>query len=120
MSVGLFHRGLQWRKQRDNKVREQRTALAEERGFDAGAGAGAASAAEHVDSFWEYTRLVGDADGGTLLPPEQYAVVKQLAAAAAANRLFPVWRCLQTGVDCYSIGPDSRCFCGHSYKSHAW
>ena len=23
-------------------------------------------------------------------------------------------------MDCYTIGPDSRCFCGHSYKAHAW
>lgn len=27
---------------------------------------------------------------------------------------------MPTGMDCYNVGPDSRCFCGHSYKAHAW
>lgn len=39
---------------------------------------------------------------------------------ASKNRLFVTWRCLPSGLDCYNVGPDSRCFCGHSYKAHAW
>ena len=68
----------------------------------------------------QYNRLVGEADGGTLLSEAEYAKLRALAAKAKANRLFVTWTCAPTGMDCYNVGPDSRCFCGHSYKAHAW
>jgi len=64
--------------------------------------------------------LVGESDNGVLLSETEYRKLQQLAVKASKNRLFVVWRNTRTGMDCYNVGPDSRCFCGHSYKAHAW
>ncbi|KAH8057021.1 hypothetical protein JL722_7247 [Aureococcus anophagefferens] len=37
-----------------------------------------------------------------------------------SGRIFVTWRNLSMGMDCVNVGPHSRCFCGHSYKAHAW
>ena len=121
MSLALYQRQMQWRKGVRAKVQEMKAQLvaegkAEHMTFGSSSGA---SAAEHVDSYWEYRRLVGESDGGELLSDEAYAELRRLAAAAAPNRLFVSWR-NSAGTDCYMVGPDSRCFCGHSYKAHAW
>jgi hypothetical protein len=67
----------------------------------------------------EYDRIVGDADGGKLFSPEEYEEFKANAIAHRANRIYVVWRNMQTGMDCRSVGPSSPCFCGHRYKNHA-
>ena len=142
MSRRFFERGLRWRAERDRKVRERRAALGFE--WDGSAPGGGASAAEHVASYWEYRRhvvvtsmvcgifilsrrlwslrywacrrLVGEADGGELLPPQEIEKLRALAREAAKNRLFVTWRSIATGLDCYNVGPDSRCFCGPCHR----
>jgi hypothetical protein len=53
MSIEMFKRGMKWRKERDDKVRTMRSEMVEERGFDSNPyNSGAASAGEHIDSYW--------------------------------------------------------------------
>lgn len=108
-----------WRAKRDAKVRKAREEAAAdpERAWQLRIGV---TAADHIQSYWEYNRLVGESDGGELLDARAYAEVRRRAREAAKNRLFVTWTNLKTGMDCYNVGPDSRCFCGHSYKAHAW
>lgn len=82
-----------------------------------------AEAEKALGSYMLYNRLVGESDGGDLLPPEDFVKLKELAKRTAPNRLFVSWTTKEAhaaGHDCYLVGPDSRCFCGHSYKAHAW
>ena len=102
MSKALFERSMNWRRARDSRYNT--TATAE----------------DHIQSYYRYNQLVGESDGGSLLEPAAYQALQQRAAEAATNRLYVSWRCMTTGRDCYNVGPDSRCFCGHSYKAHAW
>ena len=81
------------------------------------------TAEKALGSYMLYNRLVGESDGGDLLPPEDFVKLKELAKRTAPNRLFVSWTTKEahaSGTDCYLVGPDSRCFCGHSYKAHAW
>ena len=118
MSIDLFRRGLKWRAAVNQKLEKRRAELLIEDPHRQVPNASFASSS--VDSYWEYRRLVGESDGGTLLGEEEYAELRKLAAKAAKNRLFVTWRNMATGMDCYNVGPDSRCHCGHSYKAHAW
>mmetsp|Transcript_14551 Transcript_14551/g.39856 ORF Transcript_14551/g.39856 Transcript_14551/m.39856 type:complete len:477 (-) Transcript_14551:183-1613(-) len=122
MSMRLYKRSMDWRKKRDDKVRELRKKADADpyRPMRHGGASDGASAADHIDSYMEYNRLVGESDGGVLLGEVEYTELRRKAAEAAKNRLFVTWTSLPTGMDCYNIGPDSRCFCGHSYKAHAW
>lgn len=74
----------------------------------------------HIDAFVEYDMLVGESDGGVALSEKAYGNLKKRAAAAMSDRLFCTWRCQTSGMDCINVGPSSRCFCGHTYKAHAW
>ena len=73
-----------------------------------------------VGSYIMYRKLVGESDGGTLLTEEQFTALKAKAQRAKQNKIHCLWKNLSSGAECYEIGPDSRCFCGHMYKSHAW
>lgn len=122
MSIDLFRRGMKWRAEAEKRLETRRAELSQQAGgrpMVFGSGSGGASGADHVDSYWEYRRLVGESDGGNLLGEAEYAELRKLAAAAARNRLYVTWR-NGDGLDCYTVGPDTRCFCGHSYKAHAW
>eukprot|EP00756_Hemistasia_phaeocysticola_P038609 Hpha_TRINITY_DN16771_c1_g6::TRINITY_DN16771_c1_g6_i1::g.75988::m.75988 len=79
-------------------------------------------AAEHIDAYQEYHLLVGEADGGRALPQKDFDALRARAQSIirSGKRLFVYWRNLETGEDCYCVGPSSRCFCGHSYSTHAW
>ena len=118
MSRALFERSMKWRKERDSKIREKR----KEKGINLKFGEYVqdATVGEHIDSYWEYNRLVGESDNGELLSEKEYAKLRRLAEESRPNRLFVFWKCMTTGQECQVIGPDSRCFCGHSYKAHAW
>ena len=35
------------------------------------------------------------------------------------ERLFVYWTS-HAGIECQAVGPATRCFCEHSYSSHAW
>ena len=120
MSLALYRRTMDWKQEARERLEKKRAVL-HPGGPPMQFGASSeATAGEHVDSYWEYNRLVGESDDGELLDEQQYAELKRLAAEAAPNRLFVSWRNRLTGMDCYMVGPDSRCFCGHSYKAHAW
>ena len=91
-------------------------------GLDFGAVVGGATVGAHIDAFEEYNLLVGESDGGAALSERDFAALKAKAAAIARSgrRLFVSWRHLPSGADCVLVGPHARCFCGHSYKAHAW
>ena len=80
-----------------------------------------ASAADHVQSYWEYNRLVGESAGDRLLSEvlptnnlflcsvlvlqADYTELKEKAVVASKDRLYVSWRCNDTGMDCYNVGP---------------
>jgi hypothetical protein len=81
--------------------------------------AAAASVEAGMRAYLEYTAIVGDADGGVLLSQEEFEKYKARAIEARKHRLYVSWRNTRTGVDCHLVGPATRCFCTHVYRSHA-
>jgi len=118
MSKAMFDRQMKWRNERDTKTKTTRKELGREQIYKDNLGV--ATQDEHVESYYRYRQLVGEADGGEMLGEEAYSELQRKAAAAATDRLFVFYRCTPRALDCYTIGPDSRCYCAHSYKSHAW
>ena len=94
MSIALFRRGMKWRAEVESRIEQRRLEIREAEGTPAMrfSDAGGASAADHVDSYWEYRRLVGESDGGTLLGAEEYAELRRLAAQAARKWQGPEYR----------------------------
>lgn len=92
--------------------------LRKEIASEGGGSATVCGTAASVEAYLEYRRIVGEADGGTLFTPEQYAAYREAAAARAASRLYVHWRSTD-GLDCKTVGPESQCECGHRYKQHA-
>jgi hypothetical protein len=109
--------------------------------------------------YLEYDLLVGEADGGTPLPPTVYKqlqvesrsqrapapstpplshtlctgssccllpgqTLRHMAQRLRCRAVWPVSRdakpTLVAGVDCYNVGPATRCACLHSYRAHRW
>jgi hypothetical protein len=138
----IFQRTLAWRNKKNAKIRAARQQQAELReqqqeGGGGGGGGGIMSAGmsagmdfhaqykeatvgEHIDAFHRYNMLVGEADGGNPLPEAEYRKLEKRCAEAAKDRLFCTWRNVETGMDCVNVGPMTRCFCGHSYRAHAF
>jgi len=76
------------------------------------------NAAAHIDAYWEYKKIVGDDDGGTLFTPEQYEKYKkEVIPKRLKNRLFVSW-VNPDGMDCKCVGPETLCRCGHRYHQH--
>lgn len=75
------------------------------------------SAARAVQAYIEYHNIVGNADGGKLLSEQEYEQFKRNVAQQRAKRLFVYWT-NQNGIECKTVGPDSRCFCNHKYRDH--
>lgn len=76
------------------------------------------NAAAHVDAYWEYKKIVGDDDNGTLFTPEEYAKYKrEVIPKRLKNRLFVSW-VNPDGMDCKCVGPETLCRCGHRYHQH--
>lgn len=61
--------------------------------------------------------IVGDTDGGKLLTEEEFAKRKQKALEDQKNRVYVTWLNDQ-GLECRSVGPSSKCFCGHKFRDH--
>ena len=78
MSIDLFRRQMEWKRAANARVEETRKQITNAAGHTqmCCGSQGGASAGEHVDSYWEYRRLVGESDGGTLLSTEEYAALK--------------------------------------------
>ncbi|XP_057293401.1 protein FAM221A-like [Hydractinia symbiolongicarpus] len=77
------------------------------------------NAAKCIDDYFEYTRIVGDDDGGTLFTPKQYNEYKEkVLSARINNRLFVSWASVAKGIECKIVGPETKCFCTHRYKQH--
>ena len=74
-------------------------------------------AADSVEAYLEYERVVGGADGGVLLTDEEYAAFRQSALERSERRLYVTWR-NASGLDCKCVGPATLCECGHRYKEH--
>ncbi|XP_047137338.1 protein FAM221A isoform X1 [Hydra vulgaris] len=71
-----------------------------------------------VDDYLEYTRIVGDDDGGNLFTPSQYeAYKKKMIPIRMKNRLYVCWAS-ESGLECKQVGPETKCFCEHRYKQH--
>uniref|UniRef100_A0ABI7XN80 Protein FAM221A n=1 Tax=Felis catus TaxID=9685 RepID=A0ABI7XN80_FELCA len=68
-----------------------------------------------VDEYLEYRRIVGEDDGGKHFTPEEYEEYKKkVLPMRLQNRLFVSWRS-PTGMDCKLVGPETLCFCTHSW-----
>lgn len=74
-------------------------------------------AAQHVQAYLEYERIVGQDDGGNPMSEKQFEEYKKNVRSARRNRLYVHWRNPE-GTDCKTIGPSSQCFCGHRFKEH--
>eukprot|EP01083_Nonionella_stella_P069515 185338_1 len=72
----------------------------------------------HINAYFEYRNIVGDADGGVLLSEKEYEKFKQKAIVARKNRIYVSWCSLKTGMECRAVGPVSKCFCTHRYRDH--
>ena len=72
-------------------------------------------AAAAVDAFSDRSLLTGTATQ----PPYEELEKRALRIHAEKSRLFVFWRS-SAGIDCNAVGPATRCFCTHSYSSHAW
>ena len=92
MSKAMFERQLKWRREKDAKVEKLRTQLASEGKLSMDHKIAGATVGEHVEAYREYNKLVGEADGGTLLKEPEYRALQARAAEAAKNRLFVFWR----------------------------
>uniref|UniRef100_A0A3Q3XJ57 Protein FAM221A n=1 Tax=Mola mola TaxID=94237 RepID=A0A3Q3XJ57_MOLML len=76
------------------------------------------TAVKAVEDYWEYTRIVGEDDGGQLLTPEQYEEYKRkMVPQRMKNRLYVSFG-VPGGIDCKLVGPETQCFCSHRYKQH--
>ncbi|KAK0068340.1 protein FAM221A [Biomphalaria pfeifferi] len=77
-----------------------------------------ANAAQSVDDYLEYRRIVGDDDGGQLFTQDEYeAYKKKVIPQRIKNRLYTCFS-NQSGMDCKLVGPETPCFCTHRYKQH--
>ena len=72
-------------------------------------------AAAGIDAYYEANLLTGQASA----PHVDELTKRALKIHADGSRLYVHWR-NASGTDCQAVGPATRCFCGHSYSSHAW
>ena len=70
--------------------------------------------AASIDAVWEADLLTGTARS----PGVEDLKKRALAIRSAGTRLMPFWTA--GDVECHAVGPSTRCFCGHSWSSHAW
>ena len=120
----IFRRGLAWKAKVAAKVARKRRELQhEDKGLDLRFSNDLgdwATVGEHIDAYHRYNMLVGEADGGEPLGEAAYRELERRCAHAAQDRLFCTWRHRVSGMDCVNVGPFTRCFCGHSYRAHAF
>jgi hypothetical protein len=69
-----------------------------------------------VEEYIEYCNLVGE-NGGVMMSEREFADYKKNYAQLAQNRMYTTWY-NPDGVACKVVGPSSKCFCDHPYKTH--
>ena len=74
------------------------------------------TASASIDAYWEANLLTGQATH----PRVEELTKKALDIKAKNERLFVYWTSPVAAVECQAVGPSTRCFCTHSYSSHAW
>lgn len=70
----------------------------------------------HVDEYIEYCNLVGD-NGGLIMSEKEFGEYKINYATKAENRVYSTFYNPES-LACKNIGPSSKCFCDHPYKTH--
>ena len=73
-------------------------------------------AAAAIDSLYEANLLMGQAN----TPDLEELTRKALQIKSKGTRLYVYWTTPVARTECQAIGPATRCFCTHSYSSHAW
>ena len=73
-----------------------------------------ADAAASINAYAEAQFLTGQ----TTRPSLGELTRRALRIHQQRHRLFVFWEC--GGHECHAVGPATRCFCSHSYSSHAW
>lgn len=84
--------------------------------YDNNLGKPSTANSKHVEEYIEYCNLVGD-NGGLLMSEKEFADYKRNYAQKAEHRLYTTWYNPE-GLACKNVGPSSKCFCDHPYKSH--
>lgn len=75
-------------------------------------------AANSVEAYLEYKRIVGEDDGGRLFSEDEYKKYKEIVVPGRIqNRLYVSFG-VPGQIDCKVIGPETTCFCTHRYKQH--
>ena len=74
------------------------------------------TAAASIDTYYEANLLTGEATSESV----EQLTKKALAIKEKNERLFVYWTSSAAAAECQAIGPATRCFCNHSYSSHAW
>ncbi len=75
-------------------------------------------AAKHIDAYFEYSKIVGNDDGGQTFTPEEYESYKrEVLPMRLKNRVYVSFS-NPSGMDCTLVGPETSCFCKHRFKDH--
>ena len=69
-----------------------------------------------IDAYYEAHLLTGEASS----PSVEELTRRALKIREDNTRLFVHWTSDAAVEPCQAIGPATRCFCSHSYSSHAW
>ena len=74
------------------------------------------TASASIDAYFEANLLMGQASH----PPLEELTKRALKIKEENARLFVHWTSPNAQTECNAVGPATRCFCSHSYSSHAW
>ena len=74
------------------------------------------TAAAGIDAYYEANLLTGQASSPSL----EELTRRALKIKEDGERLYVHWTSPVAAIDCQAVGPATRCFCAHSWSSHAW
>ncbi|KAL3319150.1 hypothetical protein Ciccas_002187 [Cichlidogyrus casuarinus] len=77
-----------------------------------------ATATEHVDAYFEYTRIVGEDDNGRPFTEQEFEAYKKRVTPMRLNNRIYVAYCNPQYIECVQVGPETQCFCQHKYIQH--
>ena len=71
-----------------------------------------------IDSYYTYSKIVGNDDNGKPFTPKQLQFyIQKIAKFRNENRIYCYW-VNPDGLECKSIGPETKCLCGCLFKDH--